>query len=137
MIRFLISITILVLALLINGCKTNCDFGYEGKHCTTEIREKFLGGHWGSRNCGGPAVSDSITVSGPNSDVTKVIFRNIDGRGMNTQGAVQQDGSITIAMQNFGASTITGTAKVESGKIKIEYLLTDTTGTNSCSWLQN
>lgn len=123
--------------MLITGCKTICDFGYEGKHCTTEIREKFLGGYWGSRTCSGTAVSDSVTIASPASDVTKVTFRNIDGRSINTLGAVQQDGTITIASQNFGASTISGTVTMEAGKIKIVYLLSDTAGTSNCTWLQN
>ena len=121
-------------ALLIGSCNRVCDPGYEGNHCTTEIRAKYLGGFNGSLACSNGNNTDSVTITPNTGDVTKVNFRNINNAGVNTLGVVQTDGTIGIASQNLGGNTITGLAKVVSGKINIVYTVNDTI---ACTWIQN
>jgi len=133
--RILVAASALLL-LIISSCKLVCDPGYEGKHCVVEIREKYLGGFWGTRSCTSANGTDSVTITA-STDVTKVFFRNLNGNGANTIGAVQQDGTITITSQNLAGKTIAGNASVQAGKIVVSYTISDTAGANTCSWTQN
>ncbi len=134
-----INISIILLALIsitAASCKRTCDIGYEGKHCVTEVREKYIGRFAGSWSCPNSGSSDSVFIATNAADVTRVTFRNIQGKSVNVTGIVQTDGTINIASQNFAGNTIAGNMTMEAGKIKITYTVTDSVA-NNCMWIQN
>jgi hypothetical protein len=115
----------------------DCTVGYEGTNCETEARTKYLGAFNGNEVCTTGNSVVSVTVTTVAGDVTKVNFANLYGAGFNTTGTVQADGTITIATQTFGTGTISGTASIVGGKVKITYVVTGGGLSDSCTWTQS
>lgn len=135
-----LAIVLLPGMLLASSCKRTCDPGYEGKHCPTEIREKFLGTFAGNRTCETTSGTDTVIIQGLTDDVTTVNFQYINGQARNVKGETAPDGSLSIPQQLFGQAKITGSVVKENDKIKITYsiIYNDTSiPTKNCVWIQN
>jgi hypothetical protein len=118
----------------------HCALGYEGTHCDSLVRTKYIGASNGGEVCtSDPTVTTpiAVTVAIVAGDVTKVTFTNLYGAGFVTTGTVQSDGTIIIASQAFGTGTISGTASIVSGKLKIMYVITSGGSSDSCTWTQS
>ena len=122
----------------LSSCSKVCDTGYEGEHCTTEVRTKYLGTFSGRQTCG--AVTDTFTVAIGTvaNDVTKIKIYNIYNSTLNATGTVLDNGSITIASQSLGSGTISGSVTNSSGKINIAYTVSvQGSVVDNCTWVQN
>jgi hypothetical protein len=134
---------LLILSVLVLGffssCKRTCDLGYEGKHCPTEIREKYLGERIvGSRTCDNGSGTDTINIQGSADDITSVKFQYLDGQPRSIPGVTRPDGSLYIDSIPYGTGkTITGVAVIENGKIKITYSIVEGSVAKNCVWIQN
>ena len=120
----------------VSSCTKTCDDGFEGDNCKTEVRAKYLGTYNGTETCSGGSSSvtiDLLTLG----DVVKVNIKNLYDANFVTEGTVLSDGTINIANQSFGSGTISGTAKIEAGKIKITYTVTAGGTADGCTWTQN
>jgi hypothetical protein len=121
----------------VSSCTKTCDVGYEGDNCKTEVRTKYLGNFNGTEVCNQTNVTIAVNALTVSSDVVKVTFFNLYGAGYNTTGTVQSDGTITIATQAFGTGSISGSASIVSGKVKIEYVITAGGQSDNCTWTQS
>ncbi|MBP6731176.1 MAG: hypothetical protein KA149_03910 [Chitinophagales bacterium] len=135
----LLILSILALGLF-SSCKRTCDLGYEGKHCPTEIREKYLGTFAGTRTCETTSGTDTVAIQGLTDDVTTINFQYINGQARNVKGETRPDGTLAIPEQIFGQAKITGSTSIENGKIKITYTIvynSPDSVTKNCVWIQN
>jgi hypothetical protein len=135
--RYILSVVTGFGILILGGCKPSCDLGYEGNHCTTPVRNKYLGVFAGGQTCGAVSDTCTITITEITGDVTKVRIRNINGQGVNTTGTLTDDGSISIVNQNFAGATLNGSVTY-TDKIRISYIITGSgVADSSCTWQQN
>mgnify|MGYP003342866290 CR=1 FL=1 len=121
----------------ITSCTKTCDTGYEGSNCKTEVRAKYLGNFNGTESCTTGTSTIAVNVITVAGDVTKVTFFNLYGAGFNTTGTVQADGTITIATQTFGTGSISGSATINAGKVKVTYVVTAGGAADNCTWTQS
>ena len=122
---------------MISSCNKTCDLGYEGDGCKTETRAKYVGAFNGTEACTSGNSTISVTVTTVSGDVTKVNFSNLYGANFNTTGTLQADGTITIATQTFGTGSISGSASINAGKVKITYVVTGGGAADNCTWTQS
>ncbi len=136
--KLLLTTLVVTAILFIASCTRTCDLGYEGDHCTTPVRDKFIGTFSGSQTCSAATDTFSIEIGEVAGDVTKIKIYNIYNVGVNTIGTVLANGSVTIAPQALGVGGNISGDITASGKIRINYLVTVTGLPDaSCSWVQH
>lgn len=127
--------------LYICGCTAEdpiCSPGLSGTDCKTEARAKYLGSFTGHQACTTGTDSVAVGIAAFTGDYSRVNITGLYQQGFTTVGTVLTDGSIKIALQDFGTGKINGSANVENGKIRITYGVNDGLGSpsDSCQWLQ-
>ncbi len=122
------------------SCKYTCDLGYEGDHCTTPVRTKYIGTFTGNELCGSATDSFAIAITEVSNDVTKIRLINLHNANNQTAiGTVMENGAITIAPQVFGnGGNINGTVTLVNGKVNVAYVVKATGVPDvTCTWVQN
>ena len=98
-----VAITAFAAVSSVTSCTKECDAGYEGDNCKTEMREKFLGNYNASESKnGGTPYSYSGSILTSSGSVSEIYINRIpNGTGFfNTNVKATVDGtSLTIADQ--------------------------------------
>jgi|ERR1043165_2111812 hypothetical protein len=120
----------------VTSCTKVCDIGYEGPNCDSLVRGKYLGFYMGDENCGSSGDSFNVALSAVQQDPKLVLITNIyNANNLNAYATVLANGSLTIALQEFGTGTISGDLTLSGGKPHLNYRV-NIPGQNSvvCSW---
>ena len=118
----------------------DCNFGYEGTNCATEVRARYLGLYLvgGNINCSasspGTISSLPVTVS-TLPTVTQLNFTISSGGTPTTlTGDLQSNGTtFTFSSQQDGGYTYTGTANFDSNFLALELTETNNSTSEVCT----
>lgn len=119
-------------AVTFTGCNkdsADCELGYEGKNCATEMRDKFVKS-WSASDLTGstPVVYTAPIVKG--TSINAVIIGNFSGdffSGATINAIISSSTTITIPEQtpNSGGNyKVSGSGELTSGKIFLTYTIT-------------
>jgi hypothetical protein len=107
--------------ILLSGCKKECELGYEGKGCKTEVRAKYYGSYKGVIVQNNTPGNLTITVGTTSSNATQAIAGGLLITFENN------DGDFYVATQNviFAGNTWSayGTGAFDSNEITMNYYL--------------
>jgi hypothetical protein len=128
--------TIAVFTALISttSCKKECDAGYEGDNCKTEVRAKYLGNYTASETKnGGAAYTYSGSILTSSASVTEIFINRIpNGTGFfNTNVKATVNGnaiSIPDQAPDGDEYHITGTGALSGSTLTLTYTVTGPNG---------
>ena len=110
-----------------------CNAGYEGDNCETEVRAQFLGTYTVSDACA-PGTTYNSVISAVSSDVQKVSISNILGASLQGTATANVSGSsLTIPSQQVTDAdgdnwTVSGSGSKSGSQVSLS--VTSTFGTN-------
>ena len=133
---FLMAATVASL-FFVNSCTKVCDPGFEGSDCKTEIRSKYVGTYTasGTDNQGGTYTNWTVILSNSSTNVLGIII-NLQNASISLNATIADEGgSYTIASQNVGGFTYTGTGTLTSNAMTLQ--LNEVGGTPSVTTIFN
>ncbi|MCB0761988.1 MAG: hypothetical protein KDC12_10740 [Flavobacteriales bacterium] len=120
-----------------NDGTCDCETGYEGDECSTQMRSKFLGTFTGTESCsvsGNFPITWNINTSG--TAVNKVIINNLYADGTAVSGTVSGT-SITIPVQTATAQgfsfTVDGSGQISGNILTVTYTVSASGASETCT----
>ncbi|MCS6820049.1 MAG: hypothetical protein RMJ53_03125 [Chitinophagales bacterium] len=143
MFRSFLFVATVATLFTVSSCTKECDEGYEGNDCKTEIREKYLGSWTAEDDCVKNTTTNQpvpyTVINKKAGSVTQFEITNVANAGVTVVATVNTETTFTIDKQTVKVGTanveVTGNGTISADKktVTATYTVTGSGGAQSCS----